>query len=312
MKSLFSCSRYTYSTLLHWGLNILCLFWVIVLVLGSINTGKKGVELFLSLTTKPLNVAGFVVLACLVLYIGFKILLVLWKGKVTKVHFMIIGFGMALGCFLVISNTSIDLQHDPKRYFEYALEVSNDLSRLNLNYIYHQRILTYTLPILYVLPQTLTSVQIVNVAMLLMSIGIYTYLIGIKFGNKTAFIFLLLLSLNIEFYFASAIASHDLASIFYFALLLLTIHYLRNAHSFTKCMIWIILAAFIVFVNDLQRSIKIPLLISMVALILLELKTSHSIFKFGIARHLAMVVVFSVTISGVYQTMVNKYSNNQS
>ncbi len=287
-------------------LRCLFLFTIIMLINSALYSSTKVVGMFYGFTKKPLNFVFFFLIVIIFFYVLYRVILYIWTVEIKRKYFISILVFILILCFVVVLGTKIDLQHDPKNYFEYALAISKDSSILDLQNIYHRRILFYTLPILYLLPDSLVSVQCVNILFVIGAVSIYTFIISKEFGNKVALLFLVLFLFVPELYFATAIASHDLASIFYFSLLILLLHKIRHTKQKLWLYVFIILSAILIVVNDLQRSIKIPLLISLLLLIFIELKNLKQLFKFSYVRHLLVIIVFSITMFSIYKGITSR------
>lgn len=288
------------------------LFLIIVLLSSAWVSGFSGLNGVLEVTRNPINLVLLFTALVVFLTFGYFLIKKLNNKPIHNRYFYLIFGGILLISLLLLFSTSIELQSDPKRYFNYAVEVSRNWNKLDLNDIYHQRIIPYTLPIVTVLPETLRSVQLVNVFLLITSIVIFTLLVKKHFNRKLAFLFLVIYASNLEIYFATTIASHDLASLFYLALILLIIDKLNATTSKTVQATLIVIGAILLALVDILRGIKIPLLISLLVSIFLISKSRFQYPNKGIKYHIMLILILSLGIMSFFNTLKSKYGKPES
>jgi hypothetical protein len=218
------------------------------------------------------------------------------KLELKRHHFIVVVIMMFCIGFLNIVSSHVVLKGDPEQYFNAGLLISENFEKFNFGDIYHRRALFYTFPIFSLLPASLKSVQFVNLFFYLISGFILTNVLFKEFGKHIAFYFLVLYALSFEFYTAIAITSHDIASIFYFSLLTFLFFRLNISKSIYLQYVLIFCIAFFIVVNEFQRSIKIPLLISLLFLLLLSINSIKNLPKNLFARNIFCILLCTICL----------------
>lgn len=290
----------------------LALVFFIAIINSIISLEKEVLRLFSSLTNNIFKIIAFLSIILISYLVLYKVIYYLWKKPLKLTWFLPVIILMVLFCLVSVILIDVDLQHDPRRYYEYALNFSSNWTKLDLGYIYHRRILTYTLPILTLLPKSLISVQIINICMMMTAIVIYSYLFSKEYGVKVAFIFILLLALNPEIYIVNAIASHDIASLFYFALFLLVLQRLNDRFSLFKLIMFLVLGAVLFVVNDIQRSIMIPMILSLLLMLLLSNTITNKFNTSFFVKRISVMVCLSVVFYLGTKKLFEKYTYDDS
>lgn len=275
----------------------LIVFFISALLIGLISNALNLSKSFetvinglLGITKKPIYyIVGFLgFLGCL--FVIKRLLLKINKVPLNKVHFyVVIGLMTILG-LLNVYFSDVILESDPKRYYDIGLNISKDFKYFNFRDIFHQRALVYTAPIFAVFPISLLSIQLINLVLLLIAISLFTKVIKIQFGKQVAFYFLILSAFSFEFYSAITRPSHDIAFICSFAILSFILYRLYNSNSTSKILILSFLASLMILTSDLQRSVKIPIVISLLLVYLFQLK-KYTALSLNLRIHKTLIVL---------------------
>jgi len=282
------------------------LFLAIALVNSLYNTGTTIFEQIHRLSNKIIYPIAFTVFMIFLFLVVRGVIKIFTNHKLKLHHFVGLFVLIFLIGFLNIITSDITLLYDPEKYFSSGLLISQDFQNFNLNNIYHRRSVFYTFPILNVFPEVLSSVQFVNLLLHLSSVLIFTYIIYQEYGKQLAFYFMLFYGISFEFYATITIASHDLASIFYFSLLCLGTHVLfRKPPKYSRFLL-ISSIVILIVINDFQRGIKMPLLISLIFLTLITYKNEFSAKKYQVTRSLVVILIGSILLSYLTTTYAKK------
>ena len=297
----------------------LMLVFVLVLINGVVhaitNVYSNAESVFNGLygmTTKPIYYIILLLLLVALVAITVIIIKKLLSVTLKKYHFLlIICFMFTIGLLNIInSEVVLQIKGDSLHYYNYGKLISKNISLLDFNNIYHQRVLFYTVPIFCLLPVTLASVQFINLLIYLVSAVLFTHVILKDFNKHIAFYFLLLYAFSFEFFAVITIPSHDLASIFYFSVLALLLYVLgKYQKEYFKYAV-IITIALLIVVNDFQRTIKIPLLITLTLMLLSRLNNIKEIYKSISAINILCILICVIGFFYCVNNIKDKFGEN--
>lgn len=209
--------------------------------------------------------------------------------------------------FYSIFATKVELSVDPKAYYYTAIDILQGKIELNIYNIYHRRVLLYTLPLFWVFPQSIITVKILNLILLIATAIGFRYLSIRLFNIKTANLFFTLFLLYPTHYFVINLPSHDLVSNFFLMLFCITLFYLsnnsQNRSNVYHLIILIITLSLILLFNELERSTSIFIVASLVIALILSWSKRKKVSKvFLLSLGVSILCYFAINIFA-YKTL---------
>ena len=289
-------------------LNTLVIVFLIFLINALFHMPQSIMDTIYGLTQKKTYVFSLFLILVLGYIVCLGLINYLKRFELKNTYFIIpVIFMLVLFCVVILTSKP-GLINDPKAYYEEGIKIANNLSHFNITNIYHGRVIAYTAPIFAVFGNELIYVQIINIFLIVASTIIYTIIIFKDFGKQIAFLFLTLSVLTLDYYWLATLASHDIAALFYFSLVLVLIYYLKKPLNISKSVIIILLLAFLIFVNDLQRGIKLPLVVALFFTVMLQIKTIKQGFKTNLGAKLMITVILSLGLFVLFSNFKNNSS----
>lgn len=319
MKIIFSNLKIGFSKFLLKYTNLLVGFLLIILLMVFVNSiVNNSLSVFQYLKAVILGVYDmtknpiyYLILIVFILTLFFC-LIYIYKKLITleirKIHFFLLVLIIFLIGFLNVITSEIYLISDWQRYYETGILLSKNIELFDFYNVYHRRALFYTVPVFSILPESIGSVQFINLIIHLLSASIFTYVIYKDFGKLVAFRFLLFYSISFEFYTSLTIASHDVAFLFYFSILVLLFQVLKNIKSLVNSISVIVVISIIIIIIDFQRDVKIPLMLALILMLVLQLSYFKSSINLKHAGKLFLIILTVFGFSLIISAMKTEHS----